>query len=94
MFVKLRNLNTNEVEQVKVGFSWTMFFFGAFVPLLRGDWKWLLISLLANSLSIGFFCFILSFVYNKIYIKEKLNNNWVPNSESDAQSLKQANILF
>lgn len=94
MFIKIKNLNTNEIEQVKVGFSWTMFFFGAFVPLLRGDWKWLLIYLLANSCTVGLFGFIMSFVYNKIYIKEKLNNNWIPNSDSDAQVLKQANILF
>ena len=27
-------------KEVKVGFSWTVFFFGLFVPLFRGDLKW------------------------------------------------------
>ncbi len=29
----------NQVKKGFVGFSWTMFFFGGFVPLLRGDFK-------------------------------------------------------
>ena len=34
--------NSNGVTKtVKNGFSWTMLFFGAFVPLVRGDWKYL-----------------------------------------------------
>jgi len=34
---------TNEagvIKKVKQGFSWTLFFFGRFVPLLRGDFKY------------------------------------------------------
>ena len=55
MIVNLKNPNTNQFKQVKIGFSWTMFFFGFWVPLFRGDWKWLIIMLLLDI--IGLFTF-------------------------------------
>lgn len=48
----LRNSNGVTV-QVKKGFSWTMLFFGMFVPLLRGDFKWFFISGIAAMLTSG-----------------------------------------
>lgn len=39
-----------------VGFSWTVFFFGFFVPIFRGDWVWFILMLIAAIItySIGF----------------------------------------
>lgn len=48
MILNLQSPNAG-VKQVKVGFSWTTFFFGFFVPLFRGDIKWFLIMLLTQS---------------------------------------------
>ncbi len=39
MFVTLFNPTTRQSKQVKVGFSWTVFFFGSFPALFRGDFK-------------------------------------------------------
>lgn len=58
-------------------FSWTFFFFGLFVPLIRGDLRWAIIMFLLQLLSgiftlgIGFYVvsLIFSFIYNIIYIK-------------------------
>ena len=50
-----------------IGFSWTTFFFGFFVPLIRGDIKWFLIMLILSFLSFGLAQFILCFLYNKCY---------------------------
>ncbi|GAA0351509.1 hypothetical protein GCM10008932_00820 [Alkalibacterium iburiense] len=77
------------VKEVKKGFSWTVFFFGLFVPLIRGDLKWAAImfalSLLAGSLSFGlgslFISLIFSFIYNKLYIKELLEKGYRPAPE-------------
>lgn len=97
MFVKLKHKDTNEIIQAKIGFSWTMFFFGAFVPLFRGDWKWfliMLIMLIASGFTLGLFIFVFCFLYNGIYIKEKLMNGWEPLDVSDAEILKQKQLYF
>ena len=64
-------------KEVKKGFSWTMLFFGVFVPLVRGDWKWFLISLLAGLVTCGISWLIFPFFYNKIYLNELLEKGYV-----------------
>ncbi len=77
------------VKEVKKGFSWTLFFFGLFVPLIRGDLKWTIIMLLlqglAGALTLGIGAFVVSlifaFVYNKIYIRGLLEKGYRPTEE-------------
>lgn len=64
-------------KEVKKGFSWTMLFFGVCVPLVRGDWKWFLISLLAGLVTCGISWLIFPFFYNKIYLNELLEKGYV-----------------
>ena len=69
----------NEIGQVKIvkeGFSWTMLFFGIFVPLYRGDWKWFLIILVANLFTYGLASVVFAFIYNKIYINDLLEKGY------------------
>ena len=69
----------NEIGQVKVvkeGFSWTMLFFGIFVPLCRGDWKWFLFFLFANLFTYGLASVVFAFIYNKIYINDLLEKGY------------------
>ena len=69
----------NEIGQVKIvkeGFSWTMLFFGIFVPLYRGDWKWFLIILIANIFTYGLASIVFAFIYNKIYINDLLEKGY------------------
>ena len=77
-----------------VGFSWTTFFFGFFVPLLRGDIKWFLIMLILSFLSFGLAQFILCFLYNKFYTVNLLEKGYSPADEFSRSILKIKGIII
>ena len=74
------------VKEVKKGFSWTVFFFGLFVPLVRGDLKWAVIMFVVQALAgvytlgIGSWVasLIFAFFYNKVYMKDLLEKGYKP----------------
>lgn len=72
---KLRNDN-GVTKEVKKGFSWTMLFFGIFVPLVRGDWKWGLISIVLAPITFGISWLVFPFIYNKLYLNDLLNKGY------------------
>ena len=75
----MKRMMKNEIGQIKIvkeGFSWTMLFFGIFVPLYRGDWKWFLIILVANLFTYGLASVVFAFIYNKIYINDLLEKGY------------------
>ncbi|WP_077306474.1 hypothetical protein [Terribacillus halophilus] len=88
-------------KQVKVGFSWTTFFFGFLTPLFRGDLKWAIILILIEAV-VGSFTFgigsfvtgiVFSFVYNKIYIKELIEKGYQPADQESRALLEEQDIL-
>lgn len=78
------------VKKVKAGFSWTTLFFGFFVPLFRGDFKWFLFCLLCDILVLPWLIF--PFIYNKIYIKELLERGYKPEGAL-ADRLREKGII-
>ena len=80
-------------KEVPVGFSWTVTFFGSFVPLFRGDLKWFFIMILLGTMTLGFSKFFFMFCYNKIYIKELLADGWMPATDFDRSLLIRENII-
>ena len=82
------------VKNVKVGYSWTMFFWGSFVPLIRGDIKWFFISLLLSIISLGIaWLVVLPFVYNKVYIKDLIEKGYKPESEELESFMRTKGII-
>ncbi|MFD3271099.1 DUF2628 domain-containing protein [Paenibacillus dendritiformis] len=92
MHVQLVNAQ-GAAKNVKLGFSWTTFFFGFFPALFRGDLKWAAIMFICACL-IGLFTLglgawipgiIFSFIYNKMYIREMMEKGYRPaNAETEA----------
>lgn len=88
-------------KTVKVGFSWTTFFFGFFPALFRGDLKWAAImfiaSLAAATFTLGFGAWIpgiiFSFLYNKIYIRELIEKGYTP-ADEHAQTVLTTNQII
>jgi hypothetical protein len=74
-------------KEMPIGFSWTLLFFGACVPLLRGDLKWALIFTLLSLGTLGVSWFLVPFFYNGYYIKECLEKGYLPLHKADAEEL-------
>ncbi|WP_028551307.1 hypothetical protein [Paenibacillus sp. UNC451MF] len=100
MRVRLKNA-AGGIKEVKVGFSWTTFFFGFFPALFRGDLKWAAIMFIAaaavGTFTLGFGAWvpgiIFSFIYNKMYIKELLEKGYHP-ADDQAQATLQMNGII
>ena len=89
-----RELSTGRVEvrEVKVGFSWTTFFFGVFPALIRKDWLWALIMFIVAWLTVGFSWLIFPFFYNRIYISNLLKDGFTPSTEAGEKVLRSKNF--
>lgn len=96
MKVKLESPN-GIIKEVKVGFSWTSFFFGFFVPLFRGDMKWAAIFFFAGLAISIIFVFaapllwiFMGVSYNKLYLTDLVEKGYTGFTEEDERVLKQA----
>lgn len=67
MFLIMEHPGTGIIKKVKVGFCWPFFFFTALVPLLRGDIKWVLLTVVIGVCTFGIGLIVLCFKYNRIY---------------------------
>lgn len=102
LFMKVRLTNAGGVtKEVKVGFSWTTFFFGFIPALFRGDLKWAVIIILLE-IALGSFTFgfgtgivtiIFGFIYNKLHIKDLIEKGYKPSTERDHELLVEKDII-
>lgn len=65
-----KNPYTGSMKEAPVGFSWTVFFFGFFPALFRGDFKWFAIILILAFCTFGFSNLVFMFMYNKLHIRD------------------------
>ena len=84
--VNLKHPEFEVIKEAPVGFSWTVFFFGFFPPIFRGDWKWGLIILVAAVITLGLSSLIFMFIYNKLYLKSLLEQGYTSIDSDDVLS--------
>jgi len=78
MASQINLLRGSIIRKCFIGFSWTVLFFGFFVPLFRGDWAWSLVMLLVGILTGGIANIIFAFTYNKNYTRKLLERGFLP----------------
>lgn len=81
-----------QIKQVKYGFSWTFFFFGALVPLFRGDIKWFFIAIIIAFFTFGISHFVFMFIYNRLYLRDLLNGGYKPADEIADNFLREKGL--
>ena len=74
--IVLENPFNGHIREVPAGFSWTMFFFGFFVPLFRGDIKWFILCAILDLFTFGLYQLFFAFLYNNIYRKRLISKGF------------------
>lgn len=90
--VKLVN-KAGVAKELKVGFSWTTFFFGGWVAMFRGQWsefaKWVFL----NPITLGIWGVVQCWTANKKTIIEHLEKGYEPASDADRTTLQMRGII-
>lgn len=94
MQVNLKHNQTGAVKQTKLGFSWTTLFFGLFVPLFRGDFKWFAFMIIFPIITFGIAWLIFPFIYNKMYIKDLIEKGYIPSDDYSKSQLQLKGLAF
>ena len=85
--IKVKHNESGILKHCFVGYSWTYFFFGFFVPIFRGEISIGVFHLIFSIVTFGVFQLIMPFLYNKQYSTRLLNSSWSLNdSEENAGS--------
>lgn len=75
--VMMKNPQTGLIKKGYFGFSWTVFFFGGFPPMFRGDWGTGLILIVLSIFTCGISNIIACFIYNKSYTTRLIEKGYV-----------------
>ena len=74
--IKIRHQESGIEKNCFVGYAWTYFFFGFFVPIFRGEILIGVLHLIFSILTFGIFQIVMPFLYNKHYSTRLLTDGW------------------
>lgn len=80
--VDLVNKQSGLPKTGRVGWSWTYFYIGFFVPLVRGEIGIAVLHFILNAITLGLSQLILSFLYNRQQLSRLMSNGWVLDERS------------
>ena len=75
-----------------VGYCWTYFFFGFFVPIFRGEISIGIFHLIFSLVTFGIFQLVMPFLYNKQFSTRLLTNGWELNDTDERNELAKLKI--
>ena len=75
-----------------IGYSWTYFLFGFFVPIFRGEIVIGIVHAIFAFITFGIFQLIMPFLYNKQHAVRMLTNSWVLDDTPQMNKLACENI--
>lgn len=83
MSINFKHTQTGLIKECPEGFSWTYFFFGPIVGMIRGMWTPFFVSLFTFGLANLYYMFKI----NKTYASQLMEKGFIPASDVDHQKL-------
>lgn len=74
--IKIKHQESGIEKNCFVGYAWTYFIFGFFVPIFRGEILIGVLHLIFSILTFGVFQIVMPFLYNKHYSTRLLTDGW------------------
>ena len=90
--IKVRHNESGIEKNCFVGYSWTYFLFGFFVPIFRGEISIGVFHLIFSLVTFGIFQLIMPFLYNKQSSIRLLNNSWSLNDIDENNQIARKKI--
>ena len=90
--IKVRHNESGIEKNCFVGYSWTYFLFGFFVPIFRGEISIGVFHLIFSLVTFGIFQLIMPFLYNKQSSIRLLNNSWSLNDIDENNEIARKKI--
>lgn len=79
---KMYHPTTKQPVKIYEGFSWSCFFLGVIWYVVKGMWKWTIISTIISLLTGGIAWFFFAFFNNKQYIKHLIGKGYLPDKNT------------
>ena len=90
--IKIRHQESGIEKNCFVGYAWTYFFFGFFVPIFRGEISIGVFHLIFSLLTFGIFQLVMPFLYNKHYSTRLLTDGWKLDDTEENNNLARTKI--
>jgi hypothetical protein len=90
--IKVKHKQSEIEENCFIGYSWTYFFFGFFVPIFRGEIAIGIFHLIFSIVTFGLFQLVMPFLYNKQASVRLLVNGWELNDTEENNLFASAKI--
>ena len=90
--IKVKHMQSGVEKYCHVGYSWTYFFFGFFVPIFRGEISIGIYHLIFSIITFGLFQLVMPFLYNKQSSIRLLTNGWELNDIEENNTLARVRI--